>query len=80
MVAMSGEGRNTVGFELSNGDIYSVEELMGMVLAHAKDQAEIAGEEPVDGAVITVCAPRLRCPDPTRTLTSFSFFSGPSFL
>ncbi|KAI8814028.1 Hsp70 protein-domain-containing protein [Cladochytrium replicatum] len=35
-------------------DVYSVEEIVGMQLAHAKEQAEIFGNEQVSGAVITV--------------------------
>lgn len=34
--------------------VFSVEELIAHVLSHAKKQAEVHGEESVDGAVITV--------------------------
>ena len=46
--------RGTVMFELTTGEIFAVEELVGMILSHARDQAEIMGSEPVDGAVLTV--------------------------
>ncbi|KAI8813136.1 Hsp70 protein-domain-containing protein [Cladochytrium replicatum] len=47
------EERGTPVFGVEK-DVYSVEEIVGMQLAHAKEQAEIFGNEPVSGAVITV--------------------------
>jgi len=44
----------TVAFEVSNGEVYSVEELVGMILAHAREQAEYMANETVLNAVITV--------------------------
>ncbi|KAJ3142510.1 Hypoxia up-regulated protein 1 [Physocladia obscura] len=47
--------RSTCAFSITkDGSIYTVEEILGMQLAHAKKQAEISGGESVSGAVITV--------------------------
>ncbi|KAJ3238030.1 Hypoxia up-regulated protein 1 [Chytriomyces hyalinus] len=49
--------RNTCAFSVSkDGQVYTVEEIVAMQLAHAKRQAEISGGESVSGAVITVPA------------------------
>ncbi|KAI8848980.1 Hsp70 protein-domain-containing protein, partial [Chytridium lagenaria] len=48
------EDRQTCAFRLSPTITYTVEELVGMELAHAKQQAEIFGGEAVSGAIITV--------------------------
>jgi len=58
MVASS---RGTVAFELTTGEVFAVEELVGMILAHAKEQAVLMGNEAVEGSVITV---RLSFPFP----------------
>jgi hypoxia up-regulated 1 len=44
---------NTVAFEVE-GDVYRLEELVAMMLKHARRQAEQYGETKVTGAVITV--------------------------
>jgi hypoxia up-regulated 1 len=46
--------RGTCSFKITDEVTYTVEELMAMQLAHAKEQAEIYGGESVSGAVITV--------------------------
>ncbi|KAJ3399564.1 Hypoxia up-regulated protein 1 [Chytriomyces hyalinus] len=49
--------RNTCAFSVTkDGQVYTVEEILAMQLAHAKRQAEISGGESVSGAVITVPA------------------------
>jgi len=45
--------RGTVVFRYDDETVYSVEELVGMVLAHAKDQAEAFTEQPIKDVVIT---------------------------
>jgi len=45
--------RGTVLFRHDDSTVYSVEELLGMVLAHAKHQAEAFTEQPIKDAVIT---------------------------
>jgi hypoxia up-regulated 1 len=45
--------RNSIAFNVDKS-AFSLEELVAMQLKHAKDQAEIYGQENVYGAVITV--------------------------
>ncbi|CAG8539513.1 9442_t:CDS:10 [Ambispora leptoticha] len=45
--------RNTISFKVNN-DVYSVEELVAMQLAHAKEQAEATAQESLRDAIITV--------------------------
>jgi len=45
--------RETVLFRHNEETVYSVEELVGMILAHAKDQAEAFTEQSIKDAVIT---------------------------
>ncbi|KAI8923615.1 Hsp70 protein-domain-containing protein [Entophlyctis helioformis] len=44
----------TIAFEATPGEVFAVEELVAMILAHAKQQAASYGEVAVSGAVITV--------------------------
>jgi len=46
--------RGTVIFRHDSETTYSVEELLGMILSHAKTQAETFTEQPIKDAVITV--------------------------
>jgi len=46
--------RGTVQFRISEDTAYSVEELLGMIFAHAKTQAEGFAEQKVKDAVVTV--------------------------
>lgn len=46
--------RGTVIFRHDSETTYSVEELLGMILSHAKSQAETFTEQPIKDAVITV--------------------------
>lgn len=46
--------RGTVEFKLASGEVYSVEELLGMIFSHAKRQAEDFTEQKVKDSVITV--------------------------
>jgi len=46
--------RGTVEFKLASGEVYSVEELLGMIFSHAKKQAEDFTDQKVKDSVITV--------------------------
>jgi len=46
--------RGTVVFRTPDDVLYSVEELVGMLLAHAKNQAEVYTEQAIKDAVLTV--------------------------
>jgi molecular chaperone DnaK (HSP70) len=46
--------RNTCSFSENATSSFSIEELVGFQLAHAKKQAELFGGEAVSGAVLTV--------------------------
>lgn len=48
------ETRGTCAFQVEENQVFSVEEMISMQLAHAKKQAEKYGSEQVSGAVITV--------------------------
>eukprot|EP00842_Homolaphlyctis_polyrhiza_P004432 jgi/Hompol1/4990/HPOL_004075-RA len=53
-VMIEDPARGTIAFKLDDSTVYSVEELVAMLLAHAKQQAVAHSGIPVSGAVITV--------------------------
>jgi len=51
---LEASSRGTVQFRISEDISYTVEELLGMIFAHAKTQAEVFAEQKIKDAVVTV--------------------------